>query len=412
VKCSHCSHENADDFLFCEDCGERLGKECPECGHANSHDFAFCENCGHKFVDEPDYVPASEELVPEATPSIPTTKKKETIIAPEPVEAVPAQASPVPQVVVVQQEERGRLPGWLWPVVGLLAIIVFFIIIAPRQPSYQPDTSSSGQSVSSGSGGSSGQSSGSSEDSSSSGQSSGSSGDNSSSGQSGSSSEDSSSSGQSNGDNVGDSGSSDPTFTADQETNCRYGPSASDFDVRRTVFNGQTVPIVGKGASPAQEWWVLVVDGVQCWVWSGLGEVNGDTAGLASINPPEVPVAEAEQDEPEQDEEEEEQADSCPVNPTVTVTPLSGPPEEWFEFTLFNFGTDVDVTYKIVDIGYGDIIASGDLHIGENGIVEFSYTWSDISWVDEIVPGQYVMDVSGPLCDSVWLVGKAVFIIE
>lgn len=34
--------------------------------------------------------------------------------------------------------------------------------------------------------------------------------------------------------------------------------------------------------------------------------MNGDTASLASINPPPIPVAEAEQDEPEQDEEEDE----------------------------------------------------------------------------------------------------------
>ena len=297
MKCTHCSHENADDYHFCENCGERLGKECPECGHANDHDFSFCENCGHKFADEPEYVPASEKLEPEATPTIPTAKKKAPISTPVPVEVVPAEAAPAQQVVAAQQEKRGGLSGRLWPAVGLLAIIGF-IIFGPRQPSNPSNTSSVGQSVSSGSGGSSGQSSGSSSNTSS-GQSSSSSGDTSSSEQSGSKSGDTSSnegntssSGQSNDASEGDSGALDPTFTADQETNCRYGPSASDFDVRRTIFDGQTVPIVGRGNTPAQEWWVVLVDGVQCWVWMDLGSANGAVQNVSRISPPATPTPE------------------------------------------------------------------------------------------------------------------------
>ena len=370
--CSQCSHENADDYLFCENCGERLGKECPECGHANGHDFAFCENCGHKFAAEPEYVPASEELEPEATPNIPTTKKKEAISTPVPVEAIPVEAAPAAHVVASQQEEkRRRLPGWLWPAVGLLAIIGFIIIFGPRQPDYQPVASSSGNSSSSG------QSSDNSGNTSSSGQSSGNAGNTSSSGQSNSSEGNTSSSGQSNDDSEGDSDDSGPTFTADQETNCRYGPSASDFDVRRTVFNGQTVPIVGNGTAPAQEWWVLVVDGVQCWVWSGLGEVNGNTASLVSINPPPIPVAEAEQDEPEPDREEEEQqdgglAEQCiSINPSTTVDPQNGPIPTVYTINVAGYLPEDELTiYVRADVegkGTMDIIFTGTFVTDTNG---------------------------------------------
>jgi hypothetical protein len=82
-----------------------------------------------------------------------------------------------------------------------------------------------------------------------------------------------------------------PTFTVDQDTNCRYGPSASSFDIRRTIFEGETVPIVAVGASPAQEWWVVEVDGVQCWVWMELGSTSGDTSGLPRFTPPAAATA-------------------------------------------------------------------------------------------------------------------------
>jgi len=46
--CKHCQAENADDAVFCKNCGKRLDGmvECPECKTLNPEDSRFCKNCG------------------------------------------------------------------------------------------------------------------------------------------------------------------------------------------------------------------------------------------------------------------------------------------------------------------------------------------------------------------------------
>ncbi len=46
--CKHCQAENADDAVFCKNCGKRLDGmiECPECKALNPEDSRFCKNCG------------------------------------------------------------------------------------------------------------------------------------------------------------------------------------------------------------------------------------------------------------------------------------------------------------------------------------------------------------------------------
>src|SRR6266446_3413514 len=44
--CSKCRTENADDALFCEQCGARLELSCPACGAPINRGARFCRKCG------------------------------------------------------------------------------------------------------------------------------------------------------------------------------------------------------------------------------------------------------------------------------------------------------------------------------------------------------------------------------
>jgi len=130
-------------------------------------------------------------------------------------------------------------------------------------------------------------------------------------------------------------GSASPQFTASQDTNCRYGPSTTNFDIQRTVFKGQSVTIVGKGNAPAQGWWVVQVDSAQCWVWGDLGASSGNTNNVPGINPPAAPAA----PQPEQNGGNDQPADACQdINqPVVTVDPTAGYRPQIFTFTITGF---------------------------------------------------------------------------
>lgn len=123
MKCSHCGHENAADFLFCEECGEQIQQACPNCEHANALDYAFCAECGTALDKK------------KAAPK----KKKKVALVPEPVAASKPTAVPAPQVVGVDKERRRR-PAWQWLLLGLiggplclLSLLWFNIMPLPAQ---------------------------------------------------------------------------------------------------------------------------------------------------------------------------------------------------------------------------------------------------------------------------------------
>lgn len=78
-------------------------------------------------------------------------------------------------------------------------------------------------------------------------------------------------------------------FTADKNSNCRYGPSSA-FDISDTILEKETVPIVGVGREPYQAYWYLEVNEKNCWVWSELGEPSGDYLNVPVIDPPPIPA--------------------------------------------------------------------------------------------------------------------------
>ncbi|MCL1794345.1 MAG: zinc ribbon domain-containing protein [Oscillospiraceae bacterium] len=55
VTCFYCRHINADDAVFCEECGKRLGEKpreyCETCGTINNPGQKFCGECGAKLKD-------------------------------------------------------------------------------------------------------------------------------------------------------------------------------------------------------------------------------------------------------------------------------------------------------------------------------------------------------------------------
>lgn len=55
----YCSrnHQNPDDAIFCNECGEKLlnkstSNKCPKCGSSNPKDAVFCHNCGSELKEK------------------------------------------------------------------------------------------------------------------------------------------------------------------------------------------------------------------------------------------------------------------------------------------------------------------------------------------------------------------------
>ena len=81
-----------------------------------------------------------------------------------------------------------------------------------------------------------------------------------------------------------------PTFTADQSSNCRVGPSSSLYATRASINKGDTVPITGKSSAEWGLWWVVEVNGTNCWVYSELGSAQGDLENVPIVPAPPLPT--------------------------------------------------------------------------------------------------------------------------
>ena len=57
--------------------------------------------------------------------------------------------------------------------------------------------------------------------------------------------------------------------------------------------DGQTLPILGKSISPVDNvsvWYLVEIEGAQCYVSSGFGTVAGDPSGIPTIPAPPTPT--------------------------------------------------------------------------------------------------------------------------
>jgi hypothetical protein len=209
-------------------------------------------------------------------------------------------------------------------------------------------------------------------------------------------------------------------FTVSQDTNCRYGPSSSAFDIRQTIFAGESVPIVGVGKPPAQEWWVVTVNGMECWVWKETGQTSGDTGSVLAVNPPAMPEQANDgnggqnqdnggNNNEGQDASEETTCEYYYDNPsTMIVTPdPAGRPGITISFTITGFQPNVQSDFYITRMADGEIAYHTLFTTNGNGSATIKLN-TEAS--DE--PGQYMAEAFW-FCSEANPIGTtAVFIIE
>ncbi len=210
------------------------------------------------------------------------------------------------------------------------------------------------------------------------------------------------------------SGEGSPMFTVSKDTNCRYGPSASNFDIRQTIFAGESVPIVGVGKPPAQEWWLVTVKGIDCWVWKETGQSSGDTGSVLAVNPPAMPEqandGNGNGDEGDQgdggEDEEWRPWEHCVGDGDITifVDPSNGKHPVTFNFYITGFKPNEELYFNIAPLEEDwNSVYDTYLTADEDGNASISLS-SEAS--DE--PGQYIATVEGECTEM----SDAVFILE
>lgn len=205
-----------------------------------------------------------------------------------------------------------------------------------------------------------------------------------------------------------DPGGGEPTFTANQETNCRRGPSSSAFAVSETVFAGESVPIVGVGKSPAQEWWVVVQDGVECWVWMDTGTASGDTSGVPGVTPPALPPTVTPPTAGQGADPGDEQPATCPEpNQVVQVEPSNGAHPTTFTFSISGFAPDITLYFTIYLRQGNQVVYETELASNANGNATFQ-----LSTEASDPRGQYEVWVMAFDKDMCVQTTDAVFILE
>jgi len=75
--------------------------------------------------------------------------------------------------------------------------------------------------------------------------------------------------------------------TADQNVNCRKGPSSAYNDVG-ALYQGETAPITGR--NPDSTWYYVDLSGSKCWVWGGAVKVIGDAGAKPVVAAPPLPI--------------------------------------------------------------------------------------------------------------------------
>ncbi len=78
-----------------------------------------------------------------------------------------------------------------------------------------------------------------------------------------------------------------PMVTVSQDTNCRTGPS-KDYDYLALLKIGQTAEVIGKNT--ANNYWIVNIGGITCWLWGQYATVSGNTAVLAEYVVPPSPT--------------------------------------------------------------------------------------------------------------------------
>ncbi len=82
---------------------------------------------------------------------------------------------------------------------------------------------------------------------------------------------------------------SQPTLTIRTPANCRRGPGVI-YGIVTSVSAGTRHDIRGQSRFFGPLWWMIRVEGTDCWVFSDLVETAGDAGGVAVVSPPATPT--------------------------------------------------------------------------------------------------------------------------
>lgn len=81
----------------------------------------------------------------------------------------------------------------------------------------------------------------------------------------------------------------EPSVTAIQNANCRFGP-ATVYDIVGYLLSGETADIAGRNETSTY-WWIENPDNVgYCWIWDNLVETECDTSGVKVVAAPPTPT--------------------------------------------------------------------------------------------------------------------------
>ncbi len=80
-----------------------------------------------------------------------------------------------------------------------------------------------------------------------------------------------------------------PMANITTDANCRRGPGII-YDVVTTSRAGSSHLIVGQSEFFGPLWWQVRVEGIDCWIWSGLIETSGGIDGVEVVAAPATPT--------------------------------------------------------------------------------------------------------------------------
>lgn len=181
--------------------------------------------------------------------------------------------------------------------------------------------------------------------------------------------------------------SSQPTLRIRTPANCRRGPGVV-YGIVTAVGGGTTHDIRGQSRFFGPLWWLIRVEGTDCWVYSDLVETSGDMGSVAVVTPPDTPTP----------------------APTAVRSPTPAPLVNPFALTIRNnSGKNLCFLFIIPhrQTGWGSNQLPRNSHIPDDGAIAFNlsagrYNLRAEDCKDDIIEISLSFNLTR---SSVWVVG-------